>query len=115
MIPITSNRRAKAGRRGEENAGGEEPDGLSDDEKTVYDFSRELLKKNDLTDAIYDAALARFGQAVWMRVIRAIKELLDQQPPGRASPYTEHSYTENQGLPYRSKQQHSAVLRSNRV
>lgn len=86
MIPITSNRRAKAGRLGEENPGGEEPDSLSDDEKIVYDFSRELLKKNDLTDAIYDAALARFGEAVWMRAIRAIKTLLDQQPPGSGTP-----------------------------
>ncbi|MCH8098387.1 MAG: hypothetical protein IID53_15095 [Proteobacteria bacterium] len=52
----------------------------------MYDFSRELLKKNDLTDAIYDAALARFGEAVWMRAIRAIKTLLDQQPPGSGTP-----------------------------
>ena len=26
------------------------------------------------------------GKAVWMGVIRAIKELLDQQPPGSATP-----------------------------
>ncbi len=26
------------------------------------------------------------GKAVWMRVIRAIKELLDQQPPGSDTP-----------------------------
>ncbi len=44
-------------------ARGEEPDGLSDDEKIVYDFSRELLNKNDVSDPIYDAALARFGEA----------------------------------------------------
>ena len=44
-------------------ASGEEPDGLGIDEKIVYDFSRELLNRNDLSDAIYDAALARFGEA----------------------------------------------------
>ncbi len=33
------------------------------------------LEKGDLT-----------GKAVWMRVIRAIKELLDQQPPGSDTP-----------------------------
>ena len=44
-------------------ARGEEPDGLGIDEKIVYDFSRELLNKNDLSDPIYDAALARFGEA----------------------------------------------------
>ncbi|MCH8092009.1 MAG: carboxymuconolactone decarboxylase family protein [Proteobacteria bacterium] len=44
-------------------AEGEEPDGLGVDEKIVYDFSRELLNKNDLGDATYDAALARFGEA----------------------------------------------------
>ena len=26
------------------------------------------------------------GKAVWMRVIRAIKELLNQQPPGSGTP-----------------------------
>ena len=26
------------------------------------------------------------GKAVWMRVIRAIKELFDQQPPGSGTP-----------------------------
>ena len=26
------------------------------------------------------------GKATWMRVIRAIKELLDQQPPGSGTP-----------------------------
>ena len=41
----------------------EEPDELSIDEKIVYDFSRELLNENDLSDAVYDAALARFGEA----------------------------------------------------
>lgn len=44
-------------------ARGEEPDGLGIDEKIVYDFSRGLLKKNDVSDATYDAALARFGEA----------------------------------------------------
>ena len=44
-------------------AQGEEPDGLGIDEKIVYDFSRELLEKNGVSDAIYDAALARFGEA----------------------------------------------------
>ncbi len=43
-------------------AQGEEPDGLSIDEKIVYDFSRELLEKNDLSDATFEAALARFGE-----------------------------------------------------
>ena len=44
-------------------AQGEEPDGLGIDEKIVYDFSRGLLNKNDVSDATYDAALARFGEA----------------------------------------------------
>ena len=44
-------------------AHGEEPDGLGIDEKIVYDFSRELLETNDLSDATYDAVLARFGEA----------------------------------------------------
>ena len=44
-------------------AQGEEPDGLGIDEKIVYDFSRELLETNDLSDATYDAVLARFGEA----------------------------------------------------
>ena len=43
-------------------AQGEEPDGLGIDEKIVYDFSRELLNENDVSDATYDAALARFGE-----------------------------------------------------
>ena len=44
-------------------AQGEEPDGLGIDEKIVYDFSRELLNKNDVSDATFEAALARFGEA----------------------------------------------------
>ena len=44
-------------------AQGEEPDALGIDEKIVYDFSRELLRKNDVGDGVFDAALARFGEA----------------------------------------------------
>ena len=43
-------------------ARGVDPDGLGIDEKIVYDFSRELLNKNDVSDPIYDAVLARFGE-----------------------------------------------------
>jgi 4-carboxymuconolactone decarboxylase len=42
-------------------AAGEAPSGLSDDERALYDFCRELLDDPAVTDATYTPAMAKFG------------------------------------------------------
>jgi 4-carboxymuconolactone decarboxylase len=43
-------------------AQGRRPEHMDVDETLVYDFSRELQQKHGVSDAIYAAALARFGE-----------------------------------------------------
>jgi 4-carboxymuconolactone decarboxylase len=43
-------------------AEGRRPAGLSADQALVHDFCRELLDHKDVSDATYEAALARFGE-----------------------------------------------------
>lgn len=46
----------------EDIAQGRRPERMDADETLVYDFSRELQQKHGVSDAIYEAALARFGE-----------------------------------------------------
>ena len=46
----------------EDIAQGRRPEHMDVDETLVYDFSRELQQKHGVSDAIYAAALARFGE-----------------------------------------------------
>ncbi len=46
----------------EDIAQGRRPERMDVDETLVYDFSRELQRKHGVSDAIYEAALARFGE-----------------------------------------------------
>jgi 4-carboxymuconolactone decarboxylase len=43
-------------------AQGRRPEHMDADETLVYDFSRELQQKHGVSDAVYAAALARFGE-----------------------------------------------------
>jgi 4-carboxymuconolactone decarboxylase len=43
-------------------AHGRRPNGMSDEEKTVHDFTRELLRGQNVSDPTYAAAVARFGE-----------------------------------------------------
>jgi 4-carboxymuconolactone decarboxylase len=44
-------------------AAGRRPDGMSDEQDIVYAFSTELLHDKSVSDATYERALARFGEA----------------------------------------------------
>ena len=60
----------------------------------IYRSARLLIDQHGEDAAIFAAQKADKcleagdldGKAVWMRVIQAIKELLDQQPPGSGTP-----------------------------
>ena len=43
-------------------AAGRRPVGMSDEEKTVHDFTMELLRGQNISDPVYAAAVARFGE-----------------------------------------------------
>lgn len=43
-------------------AHGRRPNGMSDEEKTVHDFTLELLRGQNVSDPTYAAAVARFGE-----------------------------------------------------
>jgi len=43
-------------------AAGRRPLGMSDEEKAVHDFTMELLRGQNVSDPVYAAALARFGE-----------------------------------------------------
>lgn len=50
-------------------ARGVRPSGMSDDEALIYDFSTALHKDGDVSDALYDKAVARFGEKGVMNLI----------------------------------------------
>ena len=52
-------------------AEGRRPDGMSDDERIVYDFCTELFRDKAVSDAAFAAAAARFGEAGVIDLIAA--------------------------------------------
>jgi 4-carboxymuconolactone decarboxylase len=53
-------------------AEGRRPAALSADQAVVYDFCNELLNKKDVSDPIYAAALARFGETALIELVATV-------------------------------------------
>jgi 4-carboxymuconolactone decarboxylase len=50
-------------------AAGKRPEGMKDDEAVLYDFAMQLYRDKNVTDAMYSAALAKFGERGIMDLI----------------------------------------------
>ena len=51
---------------------GNRPDGMRDDETLVYDFCTQLLRQHQVSDAMYEAAVGRFGEQGVVDLIGAV-------------------------------------------
>ena len=70
---------------------GKRPQGMKEDEATLYDFCTELYRDKDVSDASFKAALAKFGERGIMDIIGVIgyydiasMALIVQRTPGKA-------------------------------